>query len=130
MRLILTEQNPDWKLPERRVAKYLKRILKSRKDPSADNIDANVDEISLAASSASSKLSIGSKKKKLFKRFRKSKGDKAPQDNLPNSILDTDFPIRENVESQAIPEDVYTDQSVDENNQQTGCCEGSNCAIM
>ncbi len=37
-------ENPQWKLPERRVARYLKRQLKARKDPLADEIEADMDE--------------------------------------------------------------------------------------
>jgi len=44
LRLVLLKENPNWKLPERRVARYLKRHLKARKSPKADEIDADLDE--------------------------------------------------------------------------------------
>jgi len=142
MRLILTEQNPNWKLPERRVAKYLKRILKSRKDPRADSIDANDDDISTAASNTSTR-SKGS----FFKRFRSSKGlqskgggEAAPQDNplyLPKLM---DIEVNDDGENMepgtyktSQSEDAYTDQSERDGSDQKKaalCCEGSNCVTM
>lgn len=47
MRSILIKENPLWKLPERRVARYLKRHLKARKNPTADDIDADEDEVTI-----------------------------------------------------------------------------------
>lgn len=44
LRLVLLKENPDWKLPERRVARYLKRHLKARESPKAEEIDADLDE--------------------------------------------------------------------------------------
>lgn len=44
LRAILLTENQQWKLPERRVARYLKRHLKSRKNPLADQIEADMDE--------------------------------------------------------------------------------------
>ena len=44
LRLRLLEENPKWKLPERRVARYLKKHLKARKNPRAEEIDADIDE--------------------------------------------------------------------------------------
>mmetsp|Transcript_191 Transcript_191/g.260 ORF Transcript_191/g.260 Transcript_191/m.260 type:complete len:218 (+) Transcript_191:71-724(+) len=44
LRLLLIKEHPLWKLPEKRVARYLKRHLKARKDPVADDIDADMDE--------------------------------------------------------------------------------------
>jgi hypothetical protein len=44
LRNILLTENPQWKLPERRVARYLKRHLKARKNPIADEIEADMDE--------------------------------------------------------------------------------------
>lgn len=45
--LILSTEHPEWKLTERRVAKYLKRLLQSRHDPSHQEIDADLDEVSV-----------------------------------------------------------------------------------
>jgi hypothetical protein len=59
LHLILISDHPEWKLPERRVAKYLKRLLKSRNDHRHEDIDADLDEASIysetysAASNAS-----------------------------------------------------------------------------
>lgn len=47
MHLILTTEHPEWKLPERRVAKYLKRQLKERNDDKYKDIDADIDEASI-----------------------------------------------------------------------------------
>lgn len=44
LRSILLTENPKWKLPERRVARYLKRHLKARKHPLAEQIEADMDE--------------------------------------------------------------------------------------
>lgn len=44
MRLLLIKENPLWKLPERRVARYLKRHLKARNRPEAAEIEADIDE--------------------------------------------------------------------------------------
>lgn len=44
LRLVLMNEHPLWKLPERRVARYLKRHLKARKNPQADEIEADLDE--------------------------------------------------------------------------------------
>jgi len=44
LRLVLLKENPMWKLPERRVARYLKRHLKARESPQAEEIDADLDE--------------------------------------------------------------------------------------
>jgi hypothetical protein len=44
LRLLLIKENPLWKLPERRVARYLKRHLKARNRPEAADIEANEDE--------------------------------------------------------------------------------------
>ena len=41
------KENPNWKLPERRVARYLKRHLKARKSPKADEIEADMDEMTV-----------------------------------------------------------------------------------
>ena len=47
LRAILLKENPLWKLPERRVARYLKRHLKARKNPTADEIEADEDEATI-----------------------------------------------------------------------------------
>lgn len=47
LRLVLLKENPNWKLPERRVARYLKRHLKARKNPKADEIEADMDEMTV-----------------------------------------------------------------------------------
>jgi len=47
LHLILTTEHPLWKLPERRVAKYLKRQLKQRNNDMYKEIDADLDEVSL-----------------------------------------------------------------------------------
>jgi len=44
LRLHLLKENPMWKLPEKRVARYLKRHLKARESPQAEEIDADLDE--------------------------------------------------------------------------------------
>lgn len=44
LRVILLTENPQWKLPERRVARYLKRHLRARKNPIAEQIEADMDE--------------------------------------------------------------------------------------
>lgn len=44
LRAILLAENPMWKLPERRVNRYLKRHLKARSDPLADIIDVDMDD--------------------------------------------------------------------------------------
>lgn len=44
LRALLIKENPLWKLPDRRVARYLKRHLKARKSPLADDIEADMDE--------------------------------------------------------------------------------------
>lgn len=44
LRLLLIKENPLWKLPERRVARYLKRHLKARNRPEAADIEADEDE--------------------------------------------------------------------------------------
>jgi len=44
LRLILLEENPKWKVPERRVARYLKKQLNARNNPKAEEIDADIDE--------------------------------------------------------------------------------------
>jgi hypothetical protein len=44
LRAILLVENPLWKLPERRVARYLKRHLKARKNPIYEEIEADMDE--------------------------------------------------------------------------------------
>lgn len=54
LHLILTIEHPEWKLPERRVAKYLKRQLKERNDDKYKDIDADLDEISLYTETSSS----------------------------------------------------------------------------
>eukprot|EP00979_Chaetoceros_neogracilis_P002145 scaffold378_cov270-Chaetoceros_neogracile.AAC.34 len=47
LHLILTTEHPEWKLPERRVAKYLKRQLKKRNNERYKDIDADLDEVSI-----------------------------------------------------------------------------------
>ena len=54
LRAILLTENPQWKLPERRVARYLKRHLKARKDPMADEIVADMDEETVYTMTSSS----------------------------------------------------------------------------
>lgn len=54
LHLILTSEHPEWKLPERRVAKYLKRQLKERNNPMYNDIDADLDEASIYSSTSSS----------------------------------------------------------------------------
>jgi len=140
MRLILTKQNPTWKIPERRVAKYLKRILKSRKDPSADAIDVNEDEISLAPSTSS--------KGSIFKRLRSSrklkKSKETGEESVPQDIIS--LPIVEDIEERAnsihLPSNIqptakdtyiYADQNdEDEEKHKDGSyfCDGSNCTVM
>ena len=44
LRTLLIKENPLWKLPDRRIARYLKRHLKARKSPLADDIEADMDE--------------------------------------------------------------------------------------
>ena len=44
LRLMLLEENPKWKVPERKVARYLKKQLKARNNPKAEEIDADIDE--------------------------------------------------------------------------------------
>ena len=99
LRLILIERNPNWDIPQRWITKYWKRNLKEKKDSSAYGIDVRTDESSLSPST-SSRLSR----------------EKDPQDNLylPN-ILDTGFTIKQDIEQMFNVEDVYTDQSVNEN---------------
>ncbi len=53
LRAILLQQNPLWKLPERRVARYLKRHLKARKDPTANEIEADEDEATVYTTTSS-----------------------------------------------------------------------------
>ena len=47
LRAILLKENPLWKLPERRVARYLKRHLKARKNPTAEEIEVDEDEATI-----------------------------------------------------------------------------------
>mmetsp|Transcript_19290 Transcript_19290/g.28119 ORF Transcript_19290/g.28119 Transcript_19290/m.28119 type:complete len:183 (+) Transcript_19290:64-612(+) len=54
LHLILTTEHPEWKLPERRVAKYLKRKLKDKNDPKFNDIDADLDEASIYSSTSTS----------------------------------------------------------------------------
>lgn len=54
LHLILTTEHPEWKLPERRVAKYLKRQLKERKNMNYKKIDADLDEVSLYSTTSTS----------------------------------------------------------------------------
>jgi len=121
MHLILTKNHPNWKLPQRRVAKYMKRILKNRKDPNADAIDADIDEKSI--STASSSRSTGS----FFKRLRKSKkrGNSTiikpvPQD-MPTNLLPTreeenELPLIENVTPQDVIQEHDEPQAVIQEN--------------
>jgi hypothetical protein len=44
LRIVLLKENPMWKLPQRRVARYLKRHLRARQSPDAENIEADMDE--------------------------------------------------------------------------------------
>lgn len=44
LRVVLLKENPLWKIPERRVARYLKRHLKARQNPGAEDIVADMDE--------------------------------------------------------------------------------------
>jgi len=54
LHFILTTEHPEWKLPEKRVAKYLKRQLKERDIDMYKEIDADLDEISLYTETSSS----------------------------------------------------------------------------
>jgi len=135
MRLILTEQNPNWKLPERRVAKYLKRILNSRKDPNADGIYLNDDEISLTASTSSSKGSF-LKRLRSSRKLKQTKGgeESGPQDiGLPR-VEDTEERVDSvvsNVQSKANDTDEYTETD-EENKDKEGSyfCDGLKCTVM
>lgn len=139
MRLILTEQNPNWKLPERRVAKYMKRILKSRKDPRADGIDANEDEVS-AAGSTSSKGSFFKRLRSNRKSRQRREGgeESAPQDNLLlPSLEDTEERVESNEpgsNAQPKAEDAYKNQTEGDENEKekkrSYFCEGSTCMVM
>ncbi len=55
----MTTEHPEWKLPQRRVAKYLKRQLKDRKDPKFEEIDADLDEASIYSSTSTSTWRTG-----------------------------------------------------------------------
>lgn len=44
LRIVLLKENPMWKLPQRRVARYLKRHLRARQSPDAEDIEADMDE--------------------------------------------------------------------------------------
>lgn len=44
LRIVLLKEKPMWKLPQRRVARYLKRHLRARQSPDAENIEADMDE--------------------------------------------------------------------------------------
>lgn len=54
LQLILTTEHADWKLPERRVAKYLKRQLKERNDPKYTLIDADLEAASIYSNTSTS----------------------------------------------------------------------------
>lgn len=78
----LLEHNKDWKIPERRVKKFLKRYLSKHTDPSGADDDAS-------AVSLTSSVTPG---KKLFKKIfgkRKSKAGRVstatpPQESAPD----------------------------------------------
>jgi len=143
MHLILAKENPYWKLPQRRVAKYMKRILKSRKDPNANNIVADVDEMSVLTltSTRSRSRSRGG----FFKRFRLSSKtvvesksvESVPQD-VPVNLLPKREEDIEVVQEEATndtkltestnPIDAYENEEEEEVKKKVLVCEG--CVMM
>lgn len=61
LRLALMKENPKWKLPERRVARYLKKQLKARDNPKAEEIDVDIEEETVYTNISKSTKSTTSK---------------------------------------------------------------------
>jgi hypothetical protein len=127
--------HPDWKLPERRVNKFLKRHLNSDKNP------ANADDDDTAISS---EPNSPKKRSSLVKPFTRLFGRKSPKKNVApeQALLVTDItepepepepePIIEEPEpvveerSLDVP-DAYEDDNNPSNKEK---CECSACSIM
>jgi len=102
LRTILLLQNPQWKLPERRVARYLKRHLKARNNPVGDQIEVDMDEETVFTSNGGSRAV-------------------AVESARPNKAA---------VKIETVPEGAYADENdVVQSKQKPLFCEGLECVI-
>lgn len=133
MHLILISDHPEWKLPERRVAKYLKRLLKSRNDQRHEDIDADLDEASIYSEtySATSNTSGPSWRKEAkpvpdAPTGTVSEPDSKAESSPPNTAVTEPSPalVKEKILDGA---SAYVDENKSEKGGKTLCCEG--CTI-
>lgn len=130
LHLILIADHPEWKLPERRVAKYLKRLLKSRNDQRHEDIDADLDEASIYSEtySAASNTSGPSWRKEAKSvpdapSGAVSEPDSKATSSPPNATVTepSPAPVKEKIIDVA---SAYEDENKSEKGGKTLCCEG------
>ena len=139
--LLLQKENPLWKLPERRVARYLKRHLKARKVPQADEIEADLDEMTVftAFSPQGSMGDLNSPGLSLSSPPEKGALEKSPrnlnddmivegddaEDEVEKNLYDVDAFMNETVEAES--NDPYATKN-DDTDKGLICC-GMPCVI-
>lgn len=89
----LLEHHPDWKIPERRVKKFLKRHLSKHGDPSGADDDATI------TSMVSNNKSPGQRLRSLFKIKKNKTSSSNNNNNAPESAPPTIPMIDEEDES-------------------------------
>jgi hypothetical protein len=138
LHLILTTEHPEWKLPERRVAKYLKRQLKERNNMNYKQIDADLDEVSLYSTVSTSTWKTSTEAAPV------SDPDPDPlpvSDNSPKeiqeekreiakvtSIQNETAKVEPKISSKIVPAKAYEDEN-DKTEESPLFCEGVNCVI-
>lgn len=90
----LLEHHPNWKIPERRVKKFLKRHLSKHSDPSCADDDGTTTTVSSTKSSPA---------KRLLK-FLKIKKSNPPSSNVPEAAP----------QSSSVPDEVSTPKAGNE----------------
>jgi hypothetical protein len=126
LRLVLLKENPMWKLPERRVARYLKRHLKARQSPKADEIDADMDEQTVYTTVSTNTITKDSTPPPAIVNNTSIPENTVPEGNLNGIPNETDddgdaggavSKADEGVENKA--GDTIKDEGVDENEEKT-----------
>lgn len=141
---MLSKENPSWKLPERRVNKFLKRYQNKNKNVAGADDDAT--EIGDSTKSGSSNRSGFGKLSKLFGRSKSSK-KVVLSETAPPPVTEIKEPVKPVPKPEPVPEpepiaeeeppepvveekalpDVYEDDNKSDDNQK---CECNACCIM
>jgi hypothetical protein len=133
LHLIIISDHPEWKLPERRVAKYLKRLLKSRNDQRHEDIDADLDEASIYSEthSAASNASGASWRKEVKSVAEAPAASVSEEDT--KAISSSTKTAETAAEPASVKEEIvdigsaYKDENKSEKGEKSLCCEG--CTI-